>query len=37
MIEDHVRYHVLDPDEKVSARRARAADELVDIVRAYVK
>jgi DNA-binding FrmR family transcriptional regulator len=37
MIEDHLRYHVLDPDEKVSAKRARAADELVDIVRAYVK
>jgi DNA-binding FrmR family transcriptional regulator len=37
MIEDHVRFHVLDPDEKVSAKRARAADELVHIVRAYVK
>ena len=37
MIEDHVRYHVLDPEERVSAKRARAADELVDIVRAYVK
>jgi DNA-binding FrmR family transcriptional regulator len=37
MIEDHVRYHVLDPDEKVSSKRARAADELIDIVRAYVK
>ena len=37
MIEDHLRYHVLDPDEKVPAKRARAADELVDIVRAYVK
>ena len=37
MIEDHVRHHVLDPEEKVSAKRARAADELIDIVRAYVK
>ena len=37
MIEDHVRFHVLDPEEKVSSKRARAADELVDIVRAYVK
>jgi DNA-binding FrmR family transcriptional regulator len=37
MIEDHIRFHVLDPDEKVSSKRARAADELVDIVRAYVK
>jgi DNA-binding FrmR family transcriptional regulator len=37
MIEDHVRYHVLDPEEKVSPKRSRAADELIDIVRAYVK
>jgi DNA-binding FrmR family transcriptional regulator len=37
MIEDHVRFHVLDPEAKVSPKRARAADELVDIVRAYVK
>ncbi len=37
MVEDHIRFHVLDPEEKVPAKRARAADELVDIVRAYVK
>lgn len=37
MIEDHVRFHVLDPDDKLPAKRARAADELLDIVRAYVK
>jgi DNA-binding FrmR family transcriptional regulator len=37
MVEDHVRYHVLDPDERVPAKRARAAEELIDIVRAYVK
>ena len=37
MVEDQVRFHVLDPDEKVPAKRARAADELVDIVRAYMK
>jgi DNA-binding FrmR family transcriptional regulator len=37
MIEDHVHFHVLDPDEKVTAGRARAANELVDIVRAFAK
>ena len=37
MVEDHVRFHVLDPDQKLPAKRARAADELIDIVRAYVK
>jgi DNA-binding FrmR family transcriptional regulator len=37
MVEDHVRFHVLDPDEKVSAKRARAAEELIDIVRSYMR
>jgi DNA-binding FrmR family transcriptional regulator len=37
MIEDHLRFHVLDPEEKVPAKRARAAEELIDIVRSYVK
>jgi len=37
MIEDHVRFHVLDADGKIAPKRARAADELIDIVRAYVK
>lgn len=37
MIEDHIRFHVLDPEEKIPPKRARAADELIDIVRAYVK
>jgi DNA-binding FrmR family transcriptional regulator len=37
MIEDHVRFHVLDPEEKISTKRSRAAEELIDVVRAYVK
>jgi len=37
LIEDHVRAHVLDPDEKLPASRSRAAEELIDVVRAYVK
>ncbi len=37
MIEDHVRYHVLDSEEKLPSKRARAAEELIDVVRAYVK
>jgi DNA-binding FrmR family transcriptional regulator len=37
MIEDHLRFHVLDPAGKVPAKRARAAEELVDIVRSYVR
>jgi hypothetical protein len=37
MIEDHVRFHVLDPEEKIPAKRSRAAKKLIDVVRAYVK
>ena len=37
MVEDHVRFHVLDPDAKPNAKQARAAEELIDVVRAYVK
>jgi DNA-binding FrmR family transcriptional regulator len=37
IVEDHVRFHVLDPDIKASTKQARAAEELIDIVRAYVK
>jgi FrmR/RcnR family transcriptional regulator, repressor of frmRAB operon len=37
MVEDHVRFHVLDPESKPNAKQARAAEELIDVVRAYVK
>ncbi len=37
LIEDHVRFHVLDPARKPSADQAIAADELIDIVRSYLK
>jgi DNA-binding FrmR family transcriptional regulator len=37
IIEDHVRFHVLDPRVKSSAKQQEAADELIAVVRAYVK
>jgi DNA-binding FrmR family transcriptional regulator len=37
LLEDHVRFHVLDPARKPTAEQAIAADELVDIVRSYLK
>ena len=36
LIEDHLRFHVLDPELRPSKRRD-AATELLDVVRAYVK
>jgi DNA-binding FrmR family transcriptional regulator len=37
LLEDHVRFHVLDPKRKPTAEQATAADELVDVVKAYLK
>lgn len=37
LVEDHVRFHVLDPKQKPTSEQALAADELVDIIRAYLK
>jgi DNA-binding FrmR family transcriptional regulator len=37
LLEDHVRFHVLDPKRKPTSEQAMAADELVDIVKAYLK
>jgi DNA-binding FrmR family transcriptional regulator len=37
IVEDHVRFHVLDPDAKATSKQALAAEELIDVVRAYVK
>jgi DNA-binding FrmR family transcriptional regulator len=37
LIEGHVRFHVLDGGNGKNASRTKAADELVDVVRAYLK
>lgn len=37
VIEDHVQMHMIDEDRKPSRSEARAADELVDVLRAYIK
>jgi len=37
LVEDHVRFHVLDPEKKPTSEQALAADELVDIIRAYLR
>jgi DNA-binding FrmR family transcriptional regulator len=37
VIEGHVREHLLDPDEKPTSERSRAAEELLDVVKTYLK
>lgn len=37
VLEGHVRSHVLDPDLKPTSAQAKAAQELIDILRSYVR
>lgn len=37
IVEDHIRVHVVGPARDRNAARVRAAEELVDVVRAYFK
>jgi DNA-binding FrmR family transcriptional regulator len=37
LLEDHVRFHVLDATRKPTTAQAVAADELMEIVRSYLK
>lgn len=37
ILEDHVRFHVADPEDKPNSDRAQAAEQLVDLLRSYLK
>jgi FrmR/RcnR family transcriptional regulator, repressor of frmRAB operon len=37
VMEGHVRFHVLSPDTSKNSPQAQAAEELIDVVRAYLK
>jgi DNA-binding FrmR family transcriptional regulator len=37
VIEGHIRFHVVDPDEKPTSKQAKAAQELMDVVKTYLK
>jgi len=37
VIEDHVRMHVINPSDESEVERAHAAEELIDVVRSYLK
>lgn len=37
VLEGHVRFHVLSPEGNPTAKQNRAADELIEVVRAYLK
>lgn len=37
VMEGHVRFHVLSPDDGRNSPQAEAAEELIDVIRAYLK
>jgi FrmR/RcnR family transcriptional regulator, repressor of frmRAB operon len=37
VIEGHIRYHVVNPDEKPTSQQSKAAQQLIEIVKSYVK
>ena len=37
VIEHHIRFHVVDPKQSPDSERAKGAEELIDVVRSYLK
>ncbi len=37
ILEDHIRFHVIDPDVDPESEQAEATEQLVDLVRSYLK
>jgi DNA-binding FrmR family transcriptional regulator len=37
VIEGHIRFHIIDPDHQPTSQRARAAQELMDVLQTYLK
>ena len=37
VMEDHIRFHVVDPAREPNSQRAQGAQELIDVVRTYLK
>ncbi len=37
VIEGHIRFHVIDPNHKPTLEQTGAAEELIDVVKTYLK
>lgn len=37
ILEDHIRYHVLSPTTEPDSDEAMAAEQLIDVLRSYLK
>jgi DNA-binding FrmR family transcriptional regulator len=37
VIEDHVRFHIVDPDRVPSSKQAQSAQQLIDVLKPYLR
>jgi FrmR/RcnR family transcriptional regulator, repressor of frmRAB operon len=37
VIEGHIRFHLVDPDRRPTSRQSLAAQELIDVIKQYVR
>jgi DNA-binding FrmR family transcriptional regulator len=37
IMEGHIRFHVFDPDKKPTSEQSKAAQEIIDLVKTYLK
>ena len=37
ILEGHIRFHVINPDDKPTSEQAEAAEDVIDVVRSYLK
>ncbi|MBU8896041.1 metal/formaldehyde-sensitive transcriptional repressor [Corallococcus sp. M34] len=37
VVEGHVRHHIIDPDKKPRSPQSEAAQELIDVLRTYLR
>ena len=37
VLEDHIRYHVVDPNIPAGSEQAQATEQLIDLVRSYLR
>ncbi len=37
IMEGHIRFHVFDPDQNPTSEQSKAAQEIIDVVKTYLK
>ncbi|MGH7884739.1 MAG: metal/formaldehyde-sensitive transcriptional repressor [Thermodesulfobacteriota bacterium] len=37
VMEGHIRFHILDPDRNPTSEQSKAAQEIIDLVKTYIK